>query len=353
MCYSAKMLNNFGKISKRLKILFLPCKENEFRAKLLGSDFLFCLMLTLFAFRVIFLPFYFYFPKSIFFAKIISSEITNLLNQGRSDLGLNELIWNTELAYAAELKAQDMLENDYFSHTSPSGKKGWSFIDKAGYNYEIAGENLAIGFLDSSEVHEAWNESPSHKENLVNPRFKEVGIAVITGDFEGRSTTVVVQFFGAPRPMLPLAQTETLQTPTLPPPIPPALISEPESETKIPLTQPKIQEEVPETAGAVNQQESVPVSLLASLEFNFWNFFVLQYGKLVEKAILVTAGALIFVLCLNVLIVFLQPIENELKWTMIKNTIPVSAFSALALIFIASIEKSVFLSVISHNIKIQ
>jgi len=350
------MKGDFKKILHKTKPLFLPCKENQFRAKLLGSDFLFCLMLILFTLRIIFLPFYLYFPQSIFFAKIISSEITNLLNQGRSDLGLNELAWNAKLAYAAELKAQDMLEGDYFAHTSPSGEKGWNFVEKAGYNYETAGENLAIGFLDSSEVHQAWNESPSHKENLLNPIFREVGIAVLTGNFEERETTVVVQFFGKPAvsASIPMPAPLPISTPNV---ISPPSISEPEPILPAPLLEtPQI---VPETAGAMNQgkdgQKIMPetMPLPANLELNFWNFFSNQYSELAEKAILMTAITLAFVLCLNILALILQPIENRLKWTMVRNIIPISAFSIFALIFLTSIEKSALIQMIPHNIKIQ
>ncbi|GAH47620.1 unnamed protein product, partial [marine sediment metagenome] len=74
-------------------------------------------------------------------------------------LGLSALRENPQLSKAALLKAQDMLENDYFAHRSPEGITGWYWIKKAGYNYQRAGENLAIAFLDSEEVHKAWNDS--------------------------------------------------------------------------------------------------------------------------------------------------------------------------------------------------
>ena len=67
---------------------------------------------------------------------------------------------------------------------------------KAGYAYQYAGENLAINFTSSEGVQEGWMASPSHRANIVNPRYSEIGIGVLTGQFEGYESTIVVQMFG-------------------------------------------------------------------------------------------------------------------------------------------------------------
>jgi uncharacterized protein YkwD len=110
---------------------------------------------------------------------------------------LGELQSNLLLDQAAMLKAQDMLNFDYFSHNSPEGKTPWYWIKLAGYNYQKAGENLAIGFVDGEEVMQAWEDSPSHLANLINPGYKEIGIGVARGDFQGQQITIVVQMFGS------------------------------------------------------------------------------------------------------------------------------------------------------------
>jgi hypothetical protein len=90
----------------------------------------------------------------------------------------------------------DMLNENYFAHTSPDGITPWYWISKAGYKYVAAGENLAKGFTESEYVHEAWMSSPSHKANILNSTYQDVGIAVVEGTINGEKTTIAVQFFG-------------------------------------------------------------------------------------------------------------------------------------------------------------
>jgi len=138
------------------------------------------------------------FPINIFFADITKSNLVNLLNQSRQSYGLNTLTENGQLDEAAELKARDMVNNGYFNHVSPNGTTPWYWFSLAGYNYKYAGENLAIGFYDSQDVYNAWLNSLSHKENMLNPVYKEVGTAILTG-FGSNDAIVVVQLFGTPK----------------------------------------------------------------------------------------------------------------------------------------------------------
>ncbi len=89
-----------------------------------------------------------------------------------------------------------MVENNYFEHFSPSGTTPWDFIESAGYNYQLAGENLAMDFSTNEGVNRAWLNSPSHAKNILNPDFKNIGVAVIEGQLEGHETTLIVQMFG-------------------------------------------------------------------------------------------------------------------------------------------------------------
>ncbi len=129
-------------------------------------------------------------------------NITDLLsdtNKMRNEVGVADLKLNATLSRAAAAKANDMFAKDYWAHNSPDGKEPWDFIVAAGYDYLYAGENLAVDFNDSDHVVEAWYESPSHKANLLNSKYTEVGFAVVDGELEGRKTTLVVQMFGYPR----------------------------------------------------------------------------------------------------------------------------------------------------------
>lgn len=130
---------------------------------------------------------------------IYVSVLVNLTNQDRSNMNIQELTVSPLLEKAAQLKADDMAERGYFAHNTPEGKTPWHFLELAGYRYRRAGENLAINFVDTEEVHKAWMNSRGHFLNIMNPRFTEIGIATSTGYFNGRKAIFVVQMFATPR----------------------------------------------------------------------------------------------------------------------------------------------------------
>ncbi|MFA0783493.1 CAP domain-containing protein, partial [Fervidibacter sacchari] len=90
------------------------------------------------------------------------------MNAERRERKLPPLSENPILNQSAYLKAKDILDKDYFSHFSPDGLSPWYWFKLSGYDYQFAGENLAIGFLDSKEVHDALMSSPTHKQNILN-----------------------------------------------------------------------------------------------------------------------------------------------------------------------------------------
>lgn len=139
-------------------------------------------------------------PQNIFFADITKSVLENSVNRTRQSIGEKPLVENAKLNQAAQMKAQNMVQNQYFNHTSPSGVSPWHWFLQAGYNYKYAGENLAIGFFDSQEVYNAWLNSPEHKANIVNPNYTEIGTAVLNG-FGSNNSIVVVQEFASPLPV--------------------------------------------------------------------------------------------------------------------------------------------------------
>lgn len=127
-----------------------------------------------------------------------AGTLVSMTNSVRAREGLGDLTTNSQLSSAAYAKASDMLANQYFAHTSPAGKTPWDFIKEAGYSYTYAGENLAIGYSDASELFNAWMASATHRQNILNSNFREVGIAVISGTYEGDETIIVAQEFGTP-----------------------------------------------------------------------------------------------------------------------------------------------------------
>lgn len=130
---------------------------------------------------------------------IYGSVLVGLVNQDRSNLNLAKLSVNPLLEEAAQLKANDMAEKGYFAHNTPDGKKPWYFMELAGYEYKHAGENLAVNFVDTEEIHRAWMNSRGHFLNIVNPKYTEIGIATSTGYYKGREAIFVVQMFGTPK----------------------------------------------------------------------------------------------------------------------------------------------------------
>lgn len=145
-------------------------------------------------------------------AAIQSAFLVDLANEDRADLGLKQLALNDKLVSAASLKANDMAEKSYFAHISPEGKTPWYWIEKAGYTYIYAGENLAVNFDDSEDVEKAWMNSPTHKANILNNRYTEIGISTAIGTYKGEKTTFVVQMFGTPKKSV-IGTLETTLTP--------------------------------------------------------------------------------------------------------------------------------------------
>jgi len=136
-------------------------------------------------------------PNNIFFADVTRGALENLVNNERTHMGLTPLIENAKLDIAAHMKVEDMVKKGYFDHISPEGITPWQWITQAGYKYKYAGENLAVGFYDSNDVFQAWFNSPSHKENFLNPNYKEFGTAVASG-FGDNKVNIVVQLFATP-----------------------------------------------------------------------------------------------------------------------------------------------------------
>ena len=106
-------------------------------------------------------------PQNIFFADITKFALENFANQTRQSLGLAPLVVNEKLNQAAQLKAENMVQNNYFDHTSPPGVTPWFWFKQAGYSYKYAGENLARDFTNPNSAVEAWMNSSTHRENIL------------------------------------------------------------------------------------------------------------------------------------------------------------------------------------------
>ena len=182
-----------------IKNLFVPHEKNNFKAGLLKPSLLAFFVGIFLLNQVVMNLFVMARPGVLGYSSDITPEmIISLTNSERERLGLSPVTENELLSEAARRKGADMFAFDYWAHTSPSGRTPWDFLKEAGYNYVVAGENLAKDFSNPEGVVSAWMKSPTHKANILDDRFKEVGVAVIEGTLNGYKTTLVIQHFGAP-----------------------------------------------------------------------------------------------------------------------------------------------------------
>ena len=133
-----------------------------------------------------------------FASSITERDLGDFLNQERKAHNLNTLNWNYKLYEAAQSKADDMINDNYFEHYAPDGTSPWYFINHAGYTYKSAGENLAIDFVTAKAVHDAWMASPLHRENILDDKYEDYAIVVKNGVLNGEETTLIVEMFGKP-----------------------------------------------------------------------------------------------------------------------------------------------------------
>lgn len=184
---------------QRLKNHFIPHEGNDYKPHAVRSQALIFSLMLGFGILVMALLGSRTVSEIPGLADVQSTYLAQVTNEKRIENKVGELTVNPLLQEAARLKAQDMIENEYFAHVSPQGKQPWHWMNLAGYKYKYAGENLAIDFYDTKEVAEAWMNSPTHRRNILNNNYSEIGIAVDTGRYKGRKVAFVVQMFGSPR----------------------------------------------------------------------------------------------------------------------------------------------------------
>lgn len=189
-----------NKFWKKLRNHLVPHKDNGHAPHLLRHNSITFLFLVVIILELgLLVQVYFVFNKTNFLAAVLPGVLTSLTNDQRVANNVGLLTENNLLKQAAQLKADDMASRGYFSHNTPDGKTPWYFLNQVNYKYKLAGENLAVNFFESDEVARAWMASPSHRANIVKKDYTEIGIAVASGIYEGRSAVFVVQFFGTPQ----------------------------------------------------------------------------------------------------------------------------------------------------------
>lgn len=107
-------------------------------------------------------------------------RVVELVNQERAKVGLKALTMNLKLSDVARTKSQDMHDNKYFSHTSPTYGSPFDMMKKFGITYRTAGENIAMGYRTPEAVMEGWMNSPGHKANILNSSYTEIGVGYVS-----------------------------------------------------------------------------------------------------------------------------------------------------------------------------
>lgn len=131
--------------------------------------------------------------------KANEKRILDLHNEVRKKSGLEPLCVNPTLEKAARDHSKEMIDKDYFSHTSYSGESPGDRLKSFGYGWWTFGENIASGAGSQSKPEdrfEAWMKSPGHKKNILDGKFREIGVGSASGNFEGYEQTVYTADFG-------------------------------------------------------------------------------------------------------------------------------------------------------------
>lgn len=199
------------KFIHRVAHLIFPRESNNQKAKLLHNSSLTLIIFAFIFYQLAITLFSRFGPNVLgFAANIAPAEVIRLTNEKRVQAGLLPLEENSTLSSAALAKGADMLNKGYWAHVAPDGTQPWQFFTDFGYKYRYAGENLARDFSNPQSAVEAWMNSPSHKENLLSAKYKEIGIGVVEGNLAGVDTTIIVQFFGTKYtdtlPVAPIAE---------------------------------------------------------------------------------------------------------------------------------------------------
>ena len=121
-----------------------------------------------------------------------SADVVGQTNIERSQASLEQLSVDERLTRSAQAKAQHLAEHDYWDHYAPDGTSPWHFMQEQNYTYQVAGENLARGFVYTESMIDAWMNSPEHRSNILKPEFEHIGVGITDGVVDGKEVHVVV-----------------------------------------------------------------------------------------------------------------------------------------------------------------
>src|SRR5690554_5808317 len=121
-------------------------------------------------------------PSTAYQLSSDEQRMVNLVNSERQKAGLAPLKVDLDLSRVARIKSQDMRDNNYFSHTSPTYGSPFDMMRSFGISYRTAGENIALhGSVESA--HNGLMNSDGHRANILSPNFTHIGIGIVDGRY--------------------------------------------------------------------------------------------------------------------------------------------------------------------------
>ena len=111
------------------------------------------------------------------------TQVVELVNEIRAQYGLTPLTLNWQLSRVARYKSQDMADNNYFSHNSPTYGSPFQMMKQFGITYRTAGENIASGYSSARAVVTAWMNSEGHRANILNASYTQIGVGYVADGY--------------------------------------------------------------------------------------------------------------------------------------------------------------------------
>lgn len=188
---------------RHLKKYFIPHAENDYHPHILHTKRAVLYSALLLASKALVVGLVLALPLPAFVTPDVldaqKEKLFRLTNDLRVQAGVEPLFEHSKLGRSSDLKATDMAEHEYFSHVGPRNHTLQYFLSQANYSYQVAGENLAMGFSEADEVFAAWLKSPTHYHNLIDSDFTESGIALAGGMYKSAPTVYVANHFARPK----------------------------------------------------------------------------------------------------------------------------------------------------------
>ncbi len=133
----------------------------------------FAVMMIVFAVSLVYIP-----ARPVTAQSSVANDLLALVNDARADVGAPPLTLSCPLNQAAQMHLEDMVQNNFFSHTGSDGSSSQDRALAAGYGSGYVGENIAWNYYSAQSVFDGWMGSTAgHRENILNNNYDHMGLA--------------------------------------------------------------------------------------------------------------------------------------------------------------------------------